>query len=160
MRMFCLGFVDSSYLAYSDGNTCTVAINYKYSENIGYGKNVVKVSSSVAVDVSNSTLKIKDGMLRSAVSSFLNSGPNVLKTSVTNQPLVKTKIDNKINNVTQSVQGAEATNAIIGVEVSKALKTLVLSFGNSTGVVTVDTSSTCKPSASKSISCDNTVTIK
>ena len=41
----------------------------------------------------------------------------------------------------------EATNAIIGVEVSKALKTLVMSSDkpNQNEIVTIQTSSTCKP---------------
>ena len=91
----------------------------------------VSVSASVTVQVTNESLKTKDGMLRSSVISFLNSGPNVLKTVATDQPIVKTKIVNQINNVTQSVQGLDATNAIIGIEVSKALKTIVSSTDKS-----------------------------
>jgi hypothetical protein len=123
---------------------------------------VISVSASVTVQVSNESLKSKEGMLRSSVISFLNSGPNVLKTPESNQPDVKTKIVNQINNDTQSVQGLEATNAIIGVEVSKALRSLVSSSDkpNQNAIVTIQTSSTCKPLAIKSISCENTVTIK
>lgn len=123
---------------------------------------VVSVSSSVTVQVSNDSLKAKDGMLRSAVSSFLNSGPNVLKTSPSDQPVVKSKISNLISNDTQSVEGIEATNAIVAVEVSKAIKTAVSTSDKpgQSAMVTIQTSSTCKPLATKSISCDNTVTIK
>lgn len=126
------------------------------------GNSVVSVSASVTVQVGNESLKTKDGMLRSSVISFLNSGPNVLKTPQTNPPDIKTKIVNQINNDTQSVQGLEATNAIIGVEVSKALKSLVSSSDkpNQNAIVTIQTSSTCKPLAANSISCENAVTIK
>ncbi len=114
------------------------------------------------MQVSNQSLKTKDGMLRSSVINFLNSGPNVLKTPETAQPDVKSKIVNQINNDTQSVEGSEATNAIIGVEVTKALKSLVSSSDkpNQSSIVTIQTSSTCKPLTVKSISCENTVTIK
>ncbi len=95
----------------------------------------VSVSASVTVQVTNESLKTKDGMLRISVISFLNSGPNVLKTVATDQPIVKTKIVNQINNVTQSVQGLDATNAIIGIEVSKALKTIVSSTDKSNQAV-------------------------
>lgn len=123
------------------------------------GTSLVSVSASVKIQVSNATLDIKEKMLRTAVSTFLNSGQNVLKTSASDLPIVKTKIANQINNATQSVEGTEATNAIIGVEVGKALKT-VISPTTHTGFLTVMTSSTCKPAASKSISCDNIITIK
>lgn len=132
------------------------------SSGITDASSVVSVSSSVTVQVSNETLKIKDGMLRSAVGNFLNSGPNVLKTTETDQPQVKSKISNEINNDTQNVQGIEATNAIIGVEVSKALRTAVSNSEKpgQAAIVTIQTSSTCKPFTVKAISCDNTVTIK
>ena len=122
---------------------------------------VVSVSASVAVQVANQTLKDKDAMLRSAVSSFLNSGPNILKSKDGNQD-VMTKIVNKVNNATQNVQGSEATNAIIIVEISKALKSLIAQSTkpNQAAIVTIDTSSSCKPSDNKLISCQNTVTIK
>lgn len=126
------------------------------------GSNVVSVSASVTVQVSNDSLKAKDAMLRSSVVGFLNSGPNVLKTTETTQPIIKSKIANQINNDTQIMQGIEATNAIIGVEISKALKSVVSSSDkpNGSAIVTIQTSSTCKPTSVKSISCDNTVTIK
>ena len=112
--------------------------------------------------MSNETLDIKEKMLRSAVSSFLNSGQNVLKTSDSDVPIVKTKISNQINNVIQNVEGTEATNAIIGVEIGKALETVISPTAQKShaGGITVMTSSTCKPAAVKSISCDNIVTIK
>jgi hypothetical protein len=123
--------------------------------------NTVTVSSSFSVGLSNQTIKIKDGMLRSAVIGFLTSGPNVLKMSPTDQPVVRTKIVNQISNATQSVQGVEATNAIVGVELSKALKILVGSTTkpNQSVVVTIETSSTCKPLGSM-VTCDNTVNIQ
>ena len=123
---------------------------------------VVSVSASVVIPVSNETLDIKEKMLRTAVSSFLNSGLNVLKTSDSDLPIVKTKISNQINNAIQNVEGTEATNAIIGVEVGKALKSVISPTAQKThaGFVTVMTSSTCKPAAGKSISCDNIITIK
>lgn len=123
--------------------------------------NLVKVSSSFAVEVTNQTLKTKEGMLRNAVIGFLTSGPNVLKLSPTDQTVVKTKIVNQIANATQNVEGIEATNVVIGVEVSKALRTIVSSFKgpNQSSTVAIETYSTCKPSA-KLISCENTVTLK
>ena len=125
------------------------------------GKSIVSVSASVTVQVSNESLKAKDSMLKSSIIGFLNSGPNVLKTAQTDQPNVKSKISNAINNATQDIQGIEATNAIIGVEISKALKSLVSSSQpNQSALVTIQTSSTCKPSGAVSISCQNTVNIK
>lgn len=132
------------------------------AESIGSGGSIVSVSASLTVQVSNETVKAKEGMLRSSVISFLNSGPNALKTSPNDQTLVNSKIANLVNNDTQNVQGIEATNAIIGVEISKALKTVLPSGStpNVPGKVTILTSSTCKPSSANSISCDNAVTIK
>ena len=125
-------------------------------------KSIVTVSSSVTVDVHNQTIKTKEATLKSAVIGFLNSGPNVLKTSDGYQVGTKTKISNQINNSTQSVEGIEATNAIIGVEIGKALKSTVArgSQSNQSDTITVATSSTCKPVADKSIACDNIITIK
>lgn len=132
------------------------------SSKASNANSVVSVSSSVSVPVSNDTLKAKDGMLRTAVNSFLNSGPNVLKASPNDQPSVKTKIVNEINNATQNVEGIEATNAIVGIEVSKALRSEVSANTNpaQSSIITIQTSSTCKPTVSKSIICDNIVTIK
>lgn len=125
------------------------------------GKSVVSVNASVTVQVSNQTLKIREGMLRSSVVSLINSGSNVFKTSDSDQSIIKSKIVNEINNATQSVQGIEATNAIIGVEISKALKSVVSTTGklNQAAIVTIETLSTCKPLTVKSISCENTITI-
>lgn len=124
------------------------------------GNSMVSLTSSITVPISNETLKIENGMLVSAVFSYLGSGPNVLKTLANDQTAVTTKITNKINNDTQLVEGAEATNAIIGVEIGKALKSIISSPNkpNQTGTVTVETSSNCKP-AMGSISCENSVTI-
>ena len=130
-------------------------------KTVGTGNSVVSVSSKVTVQVANETLPVKEKMLRSAVFSFLNSGPTILKTSDNDQLVTKTKVTNKINNVTQSVEGIEASNAIIGVEISKALKTLV-SSPNPAGradTITLDTSSTCKLASAVMTSCDNTITI-
>lgn len=125
------------------------------------GNSVVSLSSSISVPISNETLKIKNGMLVSSVISFLNSGPNVLKTQNNDQTNVKTKISNKINNDTQNVEGAEATNAVIGIEIGKALKTIIstLNTPNQTAMVTIETSSTCSPGMPL-ISCENTMTIQ
>jgi hypothetical protein len=122
----------------------------------------VTVSSTASVQVSNATLDAKNSMLKNAVMSFISSGPNVLKVTPSDQPLVKTKIANQISNTTQSVEGIEATYAIIGVEVYKALKTLIASTTgpNQTAIVTIGTTSKCTPSDGKLISCDNTVNIK
>lgn len=126
------------------------------------GNNAVSVSATLTIEISNETLKTKDGMLRYSVVGFLNSGPNVLKTSNADEVVVKTKISNRINNDTQNVEGAEATTAIIGVEIGKALKTLVSSSDrpNQTAIVTVQTSSVCKPSTGSTLMCDNVVNIK
>lgn len=122
----------------------------------------VTVSVTATVQVSNATLESKDRMLRNAITSFLTSGHNVLKATPTEQPVVKTKVTNQISNTTQSVEGVEATNAVLGVEISKALKTVTSSIveQNQTSVVTIGTSSTCKPTPYGSISCENSVTIK
>lgn len=117
---------------------------------------VVSVASTVIVSVSNETLKDKVDMLRSAVSTFLNAGVNVLKVSQSEQPTIKTKISNLINKDNQNVEGVEATNAIVGVELNKALRTVI----SSGGLITVQTISTCKPSSVDLISCENVVTLK
>jgi hypothetical protein len=122
----------------------------------------IKVNANVVAQVSNETMKDKEGFLKSAVTSFLNSGPNVLKTLPTEQPTVKTSILNFINNDTQNVEGVEATNAIIGVELGKAIKTIVSTStkSNQTGTVTVVTSSSCAPSSENVLSCANVVNIR
>lgn len=147
--------------AYAQSKTATGSF-VQNSSGVVAGNNIVSVSASVSVQVSNETIKTKESMLRSAVVNFLTSGPNVLKTSETDLPNIKTKVVNQVNNDTQSIEGSEATNAIVGVEVSKALKTIVASTEKSAPIksVTIQTSSTCKPSAVKSIACDNVVTIK
>ena len=83
----------------------------------------------------------------------------LLKASDADIPVVKTKITNRVNNAVQDVEGIEATKAIIGVEITKALKSKIPS-SNQSVIVTIDTSSTCKPSNIKLISCQNSVTIK
>jgi hypothetical protein len=131
-----------------------------------YGSSVASVSSSVSVPASNETIKSKEGTLRSGVVSFLNSGPNILKTSDIYQLATKTKIINVVNNATQNVEGVEAMNAIVGIELGKALRSVISSDNqtNDKGLITIATASTCKPSSGDSsvnnISCDNTITIK
>ena len=122
----------------------------------------VSVSAIVKVQITNETFKAKDGILKSAVGGLLNSGANILKTPGSVDPVTKSKIVNLINNVTQNVQGTEATNAIIGVEISKALKTANMTSDkpHQTAIVTVESLSNCKPSTANMISCENTVTIK
>jgi hypothetical protein len=156
----CTALVLSLGMSYFSVNTYGQSQGTKTTSDSG--NSVVSVSASVTVQVTNESLKTKDGMLRSSVISFLNSGPNVLKTVERDQFDVKTKILNQINNATQSVQGLDATNAVIGIEVSKALKTLISSSDkpNQSATVAIQTSSTCKPLAVKSITCENTVTIK
>jgi hypothetical protein len=120
---------------------------------------LVLLNASVSVPISNETIKIKEGMLRSAVISLLNSVANVLKGSDADVPVVKTQIINQINNAIQDIQGTEATNAIIGVEINKALRGKI-STSNQSSMITIDTSSNCKPSDDKIISCENSVTIR
>jgi hypothetical protein len=143
-----------------DGQSQTTSATSKVvSEN---ATNIISVSASIAIQVGNETLKTKENMLRGAVVNFLNSGPNILKTPSNDLPIIKTNIANRINKATQSVEGIEATNAIVGVEISKALRTIVSSMNqqNQTGVVTVETTSRCAPSNTNLTSCSNTVTIK
>jgi hypothetical protein len=125
-------------------------------------KNSVSISSSIRVQVTNETLKAKDGVLRSAVGDLVSSGNNILKTPEGKDPITNSKIDNLISNDTQNVQGTDATNAILGIEISKAIKTANATSDkpNRTAVVPVDTLSNCKRSAINRISCENTVTIK
>lgn len=121
-----------------------------------------QISATLTLDISNETLKAKTDLLWSSVVGFLSSGPKILKSPATTDPVVKTKITNKINNETQTVEGVEATNAILSVEITKALRTVNSSSftANRTGIVTIDTTSLCKPSDVKSIACQNNVEIK
>jgi hypothetical protein len=121
----------------------------------------VLVEASAVIEVNNSTLQAKEKMLRTAIVNFLTSGPNALKAMPEDQPIVKTKIVNQINNATQSVEGIEATNAIIGVEISKMLRTVLSSSNqqNKNAIVIMQTSSTCSP-INVEISCENTVIMK
>lgn len=129
------------------------------SRTTGAANDVVSVSASITVQVANETLKLKEGTVRSAIVGLFNSGLGILKTSDSDQPISKTKITNQISNTTQSVEGTEATYAVIGVEISKAFKS-VISSSNNTGSVTLELSSTCKPAGVKMTSCDNSLDIK
>lgn len=132
----------------------------KTVQNSSSSSSVVSVSATVGVQVSNATMKTKESMLRSSVISFLNSGPNVLKLPGNDQVDVKSMIQNKLNNDTQNVQGVEATNAVVGVEINKALRKVVSSAGdpNQLVLVTIQTTSSCK--SAQTTTCDNTVVIK
>lgn len=123
--------------------------------------NLVSVSSSVTLHVSNQTFKANQGILRTAIIDFLNSGPNIFKAADSNQ-LIKTKLSNQVNNVTQIVEGLEASNAIVGVEITKALTALISSSKNQTQgeIITVQTSSACKQIAANSTSCENNIVLK
>jgi hypothetical protein len=142
---------------YGQSQNLTTSSFKTTSDNVN---EIVSFSASITLQVSNETLKPREGVLKSAVVTFLNSGPNVFKAN--DQAIVKTEIVNQINNATQSVQGTEATNAIIGVEITKALKTLI-TFENQSSqnpMITVEASSTCKPSAEELLSCENAIGIK
>ena len=145
--------------------------NYAYSQSttgssskmiLGAGNSSVSVSASVTVGVTNQTLENKFSMLRNAVFSFLNSGPNILKTSDSDQLIIKTKIADQINNSTQNVEGSDAAYAILGVEINRALQNVISTSAPSTqsAIVTIDTTSVCKPSTIKTVTCDNTIKIK
>jgi hypothetical protein len=121
-----------------------------------------QISATFTLDISNETLEDNNYVLWSSVVGVLSSGPNVLKTSATTSPVFKTEIANKINNDTQTVEGVDTTNAVLSIEIIKALKTVNSSSysANRTGIVTIDTTSLCKPSDAKSITCQNNVEIK
>jgi hypothetical protein len=119
-----------------------------------------QISASISLHIRNETLQVKIDSLWAAVVGFLNSGPNLLKVSATTDPIVKTIITNIINNTTQTVEGVEATNAVLSVEITRALRTVNSSLGVSSNVVTVDTTSLCNPSGDNSIACQNNVTIE
>jgi hypothetical protein len=121
-----------------------------------------QISATFTLDISNDTLEDNNYVLWSSVVGVLSSGPNVLKTSATTAPVFKTKIVNKINNGTQTIEGVDTTNAVLSIEIIKALKTVNSSSysANRTGIVSIDTTSLCKPSDAKSIACQNSVEIK
>ncbi len=128
-------------------------------QTIPVSGNAVTVSSSITLQVANATLKTNQATLKNAVLDFFDFGPNILKISDSIKLIVKIKISNQIDNVTQTVEGKEATNAIVEVEIGNALNHLI-SSANKGGIINVGTSSTCKLAVAKSISCDNTVSIK
>lgn len=122
-------------------------------------KNALSVSASLTVEVRNETLGAKANLLRTAVSGFLAAGPGIFKSTDSGEPMIKTKIANKINNSTQNVEGTDASYAILGVEINKALRTVISSSTqpNQTAIVKIETTSTCKPLGPTSITCGNTV---
>ena len=133
------------------------------SSTITYGKEnaIVLLNSSIAVPVMSETINTKGGVLTSSIMAFLNLGLDVLKGPDNDLPNVKTKIDNEVNNVTQTIEGTKSINGLMGVEISKALAKIVsLLAPNQTEMINIETISICKPSAAKSDSCDNAITIK
>lgn len=117
--------------------------------------------TSIAVPVMSETIDNKGGVLTSSIMAFLNLGPDVLDGPDNDLPKVKTKIDNEVNNVTQTIEGTKSINGLMGVEISKALAKIVsLLAPNQTDIINIETISICKPSAAKSDSCDNAVMIK
>ena len=143
--------------------SATLAYGQLQSNKGGFadGKNIISVNASITVDVSNDTYKAKSAMLTSAVTNFLNSGPNVLKTDPSSKALVQSKILNQFVNNTQTLEGTEATNAIIGVEINKAMRSVISSLSNSnqTSTVRIDTFTRCMTLA-LGTSCSNTIMIK
>lgn len=112
--------------------------------------------TSIAVPVMSETIDNKGGVLTSSIMAFLNLGPDVLNGPDNDLPKVKTKIDNEVNNVTQTIEGTKSINGLMGVEISKALAKIVsLLAPNQTDIINIVTISICKPSAAKSDSCDN-----
>lgn len=125
------------------------------------GKDLVSVNATVTLDVGNDTYKTRTGILTSAVVNFLKSGPNILTMSGSINTVVKTQIVNQINNSTQSLEGTEATNAIVGVEIGGAIKSLISSLDkpNQTAIVSIDIFTKCAPLGS-SANCFNNIMIK
>lgn len=117
----------------------------------------ITVTAKIALQISNQTLKTKTDQLRGVIVNFLASAPNILKSQPSEQPIVKTKIVNLINGDTQNLEGVEATNAIVGVEITRALKTAVT---NQSSLLPIDLSSTCRPTSNGIILCENSLTIK
>ena len=122
---------------------------------------IVLVNSNITVPVMFDTINTKGGALTSSIMAFVNLGPDVLMGSDSGLPNIKMKIDNEVDNITQTVRGTKSINAIMGVEITKALASIVsLLAENQTDTITIETFSVCKPSVAKSDSCDNAVTIK
>ena len=113
----------------------------------GNVKNIASISSTITLNVSNETLKVRESTLKSAVVNLLNSVPNILKTSDSDQAVTKTKITNQRNNSTQNVEGREASNAIVAVEITKALRTIISTTNKpmQTGIVTLTETSASTP---------------
>ena len=129
------------------------------SSTTTYGKEnaIVYLNSSITLPIISETINTKGGVLTSSVMAFLNLGPDVLKGADNDLPNVKTKINNEVNNVTQIVMGAKSTNAVMQVEISKALASIVALLGaDETDIITINAISICKTYAA----CDNAVTIK
>jgi hypothetical protein len=145
----------------SSNNLPGSAVSVSSNSSNNLPGSAVSVSSTVSIQVSNITIKTDEATLKSAITGFLNSGPSIFKTSESYQLNASTQISNEIDGTKHTVQGMEATNAIVGVELSKGLRNLVSSVPqNQTNTITVGTSSACKPSAPNIISCANEVVIK
>ena len=68
-------------------------------------QNTSEVNGSLTVQVKNETIS---GVLTPTVFNLINSGPSIFKTSDSDKIIMKTKIDNQINNATQNVEGTDA----------------------------------------------------
>jgi hypothetical protein len=142
----------NQYLPPSDSTSTTTS---------GKDNATVLVNSSVTTPIMFDTINTKGSALTSSIMAFVNLGPDVLKGSNSGLPNVKTKINNEVNNVTQTVEGIKSTEAIMRVEINKALASIIsLLSANQTHTINIETFSICKPSATRSDSCDNAVTIK
>lgn len=121
-------------------------------------QNTAKVTASMMVQVRNETIS---GVLTPAIFNLINSGPSIFKISDSDQLITKTRIDNRINNATQNVEGTDAAYAIIGIEIGRAVKSLISADKhNQTAIITIEASAMCNLVAVKFTSCENTVAIK
>ena len=114
------------------------------------------IDADLTLQATNET--INSAVLSPAINSLLNLGPFVFKTSDNEQVIMKTKIENKVNNVTQNIEGTDTAYAVVGINIVNALKTLVTSADQH--VVTIHVTITCKSMTTSNTTCDNVVQIK
>lgn len=106
---------------------------------------MILANSSISLKVRNDTQATDYGRLKDTVISFLNLHSGITMTSDCEDARVKTTISNEINDEIQYLEGSETANAIVGVEITKALKSLVSSDGTiETVSVTIKLSSSCE----------------
>jgi len=117
--------------------------------------NSSQIHAGLILKATNETV---NAVLSPAVNSLLNLGPFVFKISDKDQIVMKTKIDNQVNNVTQNVEGTSSAYAVVGIELGKALKTV--STSNDSQSVTVNVTTSCKSMTVVLTSCNNVVQIK